>query len=148
MNEETQNKQKHYCKFCLKEISTGKFCDRDCKDNYYDTKRVRINLSLTENEHKQIKEQAKQLNMTVTTLCKYRVINNRSAPITENIHIIKIKGELGKIGSNINQIARQLNKLNYDKNIPTPDYNELKNQLQSNLKILYQLHDELENIEP
>lgn len=143
------NTNKKYCKYCQKEIEKGKFCDTACKSQFYDKKRRRIYLTVTEKEYSKVKEEADQHNMNIATLGKYRLLN-KSTPVEKlkgSKEAIKVKGELGKIGSNINQIARQLNKLNYDNNISDIDYNELKDQLQNNLNMLYELSEKIEKSE-
>lgn len=75
-------------------------------------KRVLIQLRTNEADKKQLEEFAKEEGMTITDFIKSRTLNK--APRTkmatpERETFIRQLAELGKIGSNVNQIAKIMN---------------------------------------
>jgi len=81
----------------------------------------RITFRLFHEHHQMLKEEARASGMTVSSLIKYRIFNDSAklmdskparTPADVN-ELRRILGHLGKIGSNVNQIAFKLNQRNY-----------------------------------
>lgn len=75
-------------------------------------KRVLVQLRTTEEDKQKLIELAKGMGMTITDFVKSRTLGNpprmRKATFDREI-LIRLLGELGKVGSNINQIAKVMN---------------------------------------
>jgi hypothetical protein len=75
-----------------------------------------INVRFTEAEFNTIGELEKNLGITKTELIRLRVLSTAKQTIVNSSEVIKhldwIGGELGRIGNNINQLARHTNVLN------------------------------------
>ena len=81
----------------------------------------RVTFRLLPEHHERLKSEAQSAGMTVGSLVKYRVFHESAIlmdskparPSADVKELRKILGNLGKIGSNINQIAHKLNEGNH-----------------------------------
>jgi len=81
---------------------------------------VKVTIRLIPEAKERLKQEAQQANISVSALIKSRVFGQAAIamdttppkPTPDLEALRKILGQLGKIGSNINQIARQLNQGN------------------------------------
>jgi hypothetical protein len=74
-----------------------------------------INVRFTEDEYKEIAELEKQLGITKTDLIRMRVLSDVKKIIINSKeliqHLDRVGAELGRIGNNINQLAKHANTL-------------------------------------
>ncbi len=74
-----------------------------------------INVRFTEDEYKDVAELEKQLGITKTDLIRIRVLSDANKIVINSKelihHLDKVGAELGRIGNNINQLAKQANTL-------------------------------------
>lgn len=134
MADQNDNQNEKRCLYCGKTIQEGKFCGSKHKSAYYNQKRKRICITLSFEEYERLLNEASQLNTKVATLVKHRALRKKSDHLKENIHLTKLKAELGKIGSNYNQIAHRLNQLKYTGDISNIDYFDIKKILSQHSK--------------
>lgn len=81
------------------------------KPSWHRTRRLHIRL--TDDEKKQLTDMAKEHGLSLSDFVRVTVI--RSQPVTpkakpDRALFIRTLGELGKIGSNVNQIAHELHR--------------------------------------
>lgn len=77
-------------------------------------------LRLTEDQHKKLIELENQIGINRTDLFLKRVLENQDYIVTQDviIQLAKVGAEMGKVGNNINQLARHANIV--IKNQPLP----------------------------
>ena len=83
----------------------------DSQQPWYRTRRLHIRL--TSEEKKQLAELAKEHGLTISdfvrvTITRSKPVMQKAKPVREAL--IRTLAELGKVGSNVNQIAHQLNR--------------------------------------
>jgi hypothetical protein len=74
---------------------------------------IRLHIRLTAEEHTRLNEQAAERGLTVSDLIRTTALNTKPRlrkADPERAALIKGLGELGKIGSNVNQIAHELHR--------------------------------------
>lgn len=81
-----------------------------------DGKRTKfINVRFTEDEYKTVGELEKELGVSKTELIRMRILTNSNQTVINAKELIKnlddIGAELGRVGNNINQLARHANTL-------------------------------------
>jgi hypothetical protein len=81
-----------------------------------DGKRTKfINVRFTEDEYKDIAELEKQLGITKTDLIRMRILSDAKKTVINSRELIKYiddaGAEMGRIGNNINQLAKHANTL-------------------------------------
>jgi hypothetical protein len=81
-----------------------------------DGKRTKfINVRFTEDEYKTVGELEKELGISKTELIRQRILSNADKTVVNAKVLIKsldtIGAELGRVGNNINQLARHANTL-------------------------------------
>ena len=81
-----------------------------------DGKRIKfINVRFTEDEYKDVSELEKQLGITKTDLIRMRILSDAKKTVINSKelihHLDKVGAELGRIGNNINQLAKHANIL-------------------------------------
>jgi hypothetical protein len=149
MKHQDNQEDKRCCLFCGKEIEKGRFCSSRHKSAYYDKRRIRIYLTVSQEEHKKLSSEAEQLNMPVATLVKFRALNKKADHLKENIHLSKLRAELGKIGSNYNQIAHRLNSLHYSGDVEEIDFYDIKKilgqQNKKHFENIWKIFEEIKN---
>ncbi len=78
-------------------------------------KRVLVQLRLTKDEKNKLKQFAKSSGVTLTDFVKARTLDKpprtKKATFDREV-LIKFLSELGKLGSNVNQMARHMNSQN------------------------------------
>lgn len=82
-----------------------------------DGKRIKfINVRFTEDEYKDVSELEKQLGITKTDLIRMRILSDAKKTVINSkelvYHLDKVGAELGRIGNNVNQLAKHANILN------------------------------------
>lgn len=74
-----------------------------------------INVRFTEDEYKDVADLEKQLGITKTELIRIRILNDAKKTVINSReliqHLDKVGAELGRIGNNINQLAKHANVL-------------------------------------
>ncbi|BAU51947.1 plasmid mobilization protein [Mucilaginibacter gotjawali] len=74
-----------------------------------------INVRFTEDEYKDVAELEKQLGITKTDLIRMRILSDAKKTVINSKelihHLDKVGAELGRIGNNINQLAKHANIL-------------------------------------
>lgn len=81
-----------------------------------------FNIRLTPSQAERLALESNELGITRGSLIKERVFGHtivRKKPRSDQIEIRRLVGQIGKIGNNLNQIAKQVNSSN--------DFNELRN---------------------
>lgn len=78
-------------------------------------KSKKIDFRLSEDEYKSIEELAKTFGLTKAELIRNRVLDNSTPLVVNKLEMIKelnlISSELGKSGSNLNQLAHHANRM-------------------------------------
>ena len=117
----------------------GAFMTRPKKDESL-TKTKDVHLRMNETEYEILLERATATNMTVSDFIR-NALNNQNIIIKYELtadvpEIKKLIGEFGKIGSNLNQIARYFNQGGI---IST----EMKNEIRKSLRDIYEMKYEV-----
>jgi hypothetical protein len=81
-----------------------------------DGKRTKfINVRFTDEEYKEVAELEKELGITKTDLIRMRILSDAKKTVINSkeliSHLDKVGAELGRIGNNINQLAKHANVL-------------------------------------
>jgi hypothetical protein len=91
-----------------------------------------INVRFTEDEYKEVAELEKQLGITKTHLIRMRILSGAKTTVINSKelihHLDKVGAELGRIGNNINQLAKHANVLKLKGGLNSgiiSDFNEL-----------------------
>lgn len=71
----------------------------------------RIGISVNDNERDQLERRAERANMTISRYCREQALGREVTEADKSglAYLLAQKSNLGKIGSNINQIAHALN---------------------------------------
>lgn len=74
-----------------------------------------INVRFTEEEYKEVAELEKELGVTKTDLIRMRILSDAKKTVINSkeliCHLDKVGAELGRIGNNVNQLAKHANVL-------------------------------------
>ena len=74
-----------------------------------------INVRFTEEEYKEVAELEKELGITKTDLIRMRILSDAKKTVINSRelirHLDKVGADLGRIGNNINQLAKHANVL-------------------------------------
>ena len=127
------------------------------KRDWRNTKRQRqksVSVRLSESEYERLKNDASRQSLTVgsyirSTMLDAPIPRQSRRPLAKKDTAIigKYLGELGKLGSNINQIARALNSANLsgDDSI-APSKKEVLKSINSTNELLKQIGDDLQKL--
>ena len=100
----------------------------------------RVNIRLTDTEFSIIENAAEQAEMSISEYMRTQTmqgqVNARFEIVADVAEIKKLIGEFGKIGSNLNQIARYFNQGGI---IST----EMKNEIRKSLRDIYEMKYEV-----
>jgi len=116
-----------------------------------DGKRVKIvNVRFTEAEFKSVTDLEKELNMTKTELIRMRVLENADRVVVNSRELLgaidSIGAEMGRVGNNINQLARHANLLKLQKTLHPGIIAEFDTLFAEYLQIQQQLEVSLRKI--
>lgn len=107
-----------------------------------------INVRFTDEEHKLVEALEKELGISKTELIRMRILSDAPRTIINSKELIRhldhIGAEMGRVGNNINQLARHANTLNLQGalnsavvgkfNALIDDYVKVQQQLEASLR--------------
>jgi hypothetical protein len=111
-------------------------------------------LRLTEDQHKKLMELEDQIGLNRTDLFIKRVLENQDFIITTDvlIQLAKVGAEMGKVGNNINQLAKHSNTIIKNHQLPSEIVSQYNDLLELHLvqerelyKVLRQMYRVMKN---
>ena len=110
----------------------------------------KLDFRLTEEEYKSIEEVSKTFGLSKADVIRHRVLNNSVPLVLNKLEMIKeinaISSELGKSGSNLNQLAHYANRLKIEGVVEAKTLNRLDVLLEQYNTILKKVHISLREV--
>ena len=110
----------------------------------------KLDFRLTEEEYKSIEEMSKTFGLSKADVIRHRVLNNSVPLVLNKLEMIKeinaISSELGKSGSNLNQLAHYANRLKIEGVVEAKTLNRLDVLLEQYNTILRKVHISLRDV--
>ena len=110
----------------------------------------KLDFRLTEEEYKSIEEMSKTFGLSKADVIRHRVLNNSVPLVLNKLEMIKeinaISSELGKSGSNLNQLAHYANRLKIEGVVEAKTLNRLDVLLEQYNTILRKVHISLREV--
>ena len=110
----------------------------------------KLDFRLTEEEYKSIEEMSKTFGLSKADLIRHRVLDNSVPLVLNKLEMIKeinaISSELGKSGSNLNQLAHYANRLKIEGVVEAKTLNRLDVLLEQYNTILKKVHISLREV--
>lgn len=115
-----------------------------------DNRTRKIDFRLTEDEYKSIEELAETFGLTKADLIRNRVLENAVPLVINKLEMIRelntVSSELGKSGSNLNQLAHHANRMRIQGIVEPSTLKRLDLFFEQHNTILKELHIALRNI--
>lgn len=115
-----------------------------------DNRTRKIDFRLTEDEYKSIEELAETFGLTKADLIRNRVLENTVPLVINKLEMIRelntVSSELGKSGSNLNQLAHHANRMRIQGIVEPSTLKRLDLFFEQHNTILKELHIALRNI--